>query len=302
MPEKEDIITSCDKKMNWRSFLHTCGIFIVLCGFISTIGLASATDSVGMSTGDETIPIIDEASLSDQNIVFNQPNLTGSQYPVFFLGAFVLILLLILLSAYFIQKFLVLSKSRQELLIKIREQNNELKQAYQIIDEKSDFLSAQEIEFSALEIELRNKYLALLKNRRKLEESEEFHGSLLDSMQDMFYRLDENGVLLMVNKSFYKKCGYTSEDQILGKNITEFVYDAPSHKKGLDALAQKGSVSDIPFQFADCHGRPLYCFLSLRLLYDHNGAVIGREGLARDVTTEKTFEDITIRQNAILVE
>ena len=314
MPKRENVITSCGKKMKWRSFLHTCGILIILCGFVSTLGLASATDSAGTITIKDDAPniyrsngthelgnvyYVNEVALPNQSIVANLPD-PWQQYLSFLLGTIVAIILLILLNVYFIYKLLDLAKLKQELIAKIREQDSELKQAYQIIYEKSDLLSARDIEYSALEIELRNKYKDLLESKKELKESEKFHSSLFDAMQDMFYRLDENGVLTMVNKSFCKKCGYTSEDQVLGRNIDEFIRDATVHEKALDVLAKIGSVSDVPFQFVDIHGNPLYCILSLRMLYDQNGAVIGREGLARDATTEKSFENISIRQNVIL--
>ena len=112
--------------------------------------------------------------------------------------------------------------------------------------------------------------------------------SIIEHMQDVFYRTDREGNLILVSPSWASLFGYESDDPILGKNLAEMVYLDPGKRKDfLETLAETGSVTDYEVTLKKKDGTPLYVEATSHFYYDDAGAVLGVEGVIRDVSERR---------------
>ncbi len=120
-------------------------------------------------------------------------------------------------------------------------------------------------------------------------ESEKDYRTVLDAMQDGFYRADENGDLLMVSPSFARIFGYITPAAIVGRNLARDLYQRPEDRVAfLEALAAGGGeVSEYEVTLKRADGVPVSVSTNSHYYRDAAGAVRGVEGVLSDVTERK---------------
>ncbi|HWS22724.1 MAG TPA: PAS domain S-box protein, partial [Methanoregula sp.] len=126
-------------------------------------------------------------------------------------------------------------------------------------------------------------------HRRRTDEalkaSEQRYRSVLENIQDVFYRSDTAGNLIMASPSWARMLGYDALDNCIGYNIAEKFYFEPQlRKEFLDAVYRKGSVSDYEITLKCRDGSPLYVSTNSHLYYDEGGTLLGVEGIFRDIS------------------
>lgn len=109
--------------------------------------------------------------------------------------------------------------------------------------------------------------------------------SVTDNIQDVFYRSDNKGRLIMASKSWLHVSGYDSMDDCLGFGIAEKFYYYPE-KRGefIDLIRKNGSVSNYETVLKKKDGSPIFVETSSHIYYDKEGNPAGVEGVFRDVT------------------
>ena len=138
-----------------------------------------------------------------------------------------------------------------------------------------------------LELFLNQASIALLHAhaRQELKKSEALYRSVIENIQDVFYRSDAAGNLVMASPSWAKMLGYDSLDDCVGYNIAEKFYADPARRKEfLDAVYRDGSVNDYEVVLKCRDGTPLYVSTSSHLYYDDAGSSPGVEGIFRDIS------------------
>jgi PAS domain S-box-containing protein len=117
-----------------------------------------------------------------------------------------------------------------------------------------------------------------------LKSSEARYRSVIENIQDVFYRSDTAGNLIMASPSWAELLGYDSLDDCIGYNIAEKFYFEPHRRKEfLDAVYRNGSVSDYEVVLKYKDGTPLYVSTNSHLYYDDTGELLGVEGIFRDI-------------------
>jgi PAS domain S-box-containing protein len=117
-----------------------------------------------------------------------------------------------------------------------------------------------------------------------LVEREQQYHDVIESIQDVFYRSDKNGNLIMASPSWASMLGYDTLDECLGKNIAEVFYWEPEKRKQfLDAVYSKGRVDDYEVILKTKDGQPFYVSTNSHLYFDNAGSVLGVEGIFRDI-------------------
>ena len=124
-----------------------------------------------------------------------------------------------------------------------------------------------------------------------LRESEERYRELFENAKDAIYVHDLEGTYLSINRAAEKLSGYAREE-IIGHNFKEFV--APEHAKYVRESfwkkpAQKGETT-YEVEVIAKDGRRVPIEISSRAIYE-NGALVGVQGMARDVTERKLAQD-----------
>ncbi len=117
-----------------------------------------------------------------------------------------------------------------------------------------------------------------------LAEREQQYRTVIENIQDVFYRSDKKGNLIMASPSWATQLGYDSLDECIGKNIAETFYLEPEKRKHfLDTIFAKGQVNDYEVILKTKDGRPFYVSTNSHLYFDNSGNILGIEGVFRDI-------------------
>ena len=118
-----------------------------------------------------------------------------------------------------------------------------------------------------------------------LKASESRYRSVIENIQDVFYRSDTKGNLIMASPSWARLLGYDSLDDCIGYNIAEKFYFEPERRKEfLDAVYRNGSVSDYEVTLKCRDGSPLFVSTNSHQYYNEKGEFLGVEGIFRDIS------------------
>ncbi len=124
-----------------------------------------------------------------------------------------------------------------------------------------------------------------------LRESEEKYRSVVDNMQDVFYRTDMQGTITMVSPSGPEMIGYESVDQIIGLNVARDFYKNPDERdRMLATLREKGEVRNYEVELVRRDGNSIIVSTSSHIYYDKSGQPLGIEGVFTDITARKQAE------------
>ena len=132
----------------------------------------------------------------------------------------------------------------------------------------------------------------------ELRTSEENYRHIIENMQDVFYRVDREGIITMISPYGAHLVGFDSADEIIGKyRATDFYADPKQRDEFLSYLRQEHVVSGYSLTLKDRYGNLHYATASSRLLYDRDGTVNGIEGILHEVTHLKRVEDALRQAN-----
>ncbi len=119
--------------------------------------------------------------------------------------------------------------------------------------------------------------------------------SVMDNLQETYYRTDLNGVVLFVSSSVELLLGYTAEE-LIGQKTTDFYVDPEKRNKFIDALTtNNGYVEQYPFSLQHKNGSTVWLSTNARFLLDEAGNIIGVEGTGQGFNVSKTEEQNLIK-------
>jgi PAS domain S-box-containing protein len=123
--------------------------------------------------------------------------------------------------------------------------------------------------------------------------AEQDYRSIVENIQDVFYRTDSAGNLIRVSPSGAEIMGYDSVSDMYGKSIAETLYVNPEDRSQFLAELEKGGgqVINYEVQLKKKDGTPVYALVSSHKYYDAAGNFGGIEGILRDITGRKQAED-----------
>lgn len=126
----------------------------------------------------------------------------------------------------------------------------------------------------------------------ELKESEEKFRKIIENMQDVYYRSNANGELIMTNPSAAILLGYGSIDEMMGLDIGETFYAYPEERfKLLEGVRENGDVHNYEVTLKRKDGALLTVLTSTHYYYDKAGNPLGVEGVFSDITDRKKSED-----------
>jgi PAS domain S-box-containing protein len=124
-----------------------------------------------------------------------------------------------------------------------------------------------------------------------LRESEERYRELFENAKDAIYVHDLEGNYLKINRAAEELSGY-SREELVGHNFTEFIakeYVKLVRENFCAKLAKEGETS-YELDVIAKDGRRVPVEISSRAIYE-NGALVGVQGMARDITERKLAQD-----------
>jgi PAS domain S-box-containing protein len=126
---------------------------------------------------------------------------------------------------------------------------------------------------------------------RALLASEEKYRTVLENMQDVFYRTDIEGNLILVSPSGAQMLGYETAGEMIGLNLGQAFYKDPAQRNRLLAiLREKGEVSDFETELVRKDGESVIVSTKSHIYYDKSGQPLGVEGILSDITRRKKAE------------
>jgi len=127
-----------------------------------------------------------------------------------------------------------------------------------------------------------------------LRESEEKFRSIIENMQDIYYRTDTKGMLVMISPSAAKILGFDSPDDLIGKKIADTLYPSPGDRDlFMSEMDRNSSVQNWIVTLKKRDGTPFIVSANSQFYYDKSGKNLGVEGILHDIN------EITKTKNAL---
>jgi PAS domain S-box-containing protein len=122
-----------------------------------------------------------------------------------------------------------------------------------------------------------------------LRDSEAKYRRIFESIQDVFYRTDAEGIIIEISPSM-EQFGFT-RDALIGTQVLE-VYENPEERSALlKAIMERGEVTDYEIRLKAGDGRLINTSVSAHILRGPDGTLSGVEGTLRDISERKQAED-----------
>lgn len=128
-----------------------------------------------------------------------------------------------------------------------------------------------------------------------LKRSEALYRSLIENIQDVFYRSDLQGRLLIGSPSGAELFGYETVEEMIGLPLGDFWVNPDQRDILIDQIRKDGSVKDFEALLKKKDGETFTASFTTHFYYDESGNVLGTEGIIRDVTEKKRLEEQLMR-------
>ncbi len=123
----------------------------------------------------------------------------------------------------------------------------------------------------------------------RMQETDQNFRRMMNTMQDVYYRTDVDGVTAYVCPAVKNVLGFSAEE-IVGLPAAAFYPDAAERDKLVATIRQHGSVHDFPGRMRRKDGVVIDISISTHALFDEQGQYAGVEGIWRDISERKAME------------
>jgi len=123
-----------------------------------------------------------------------------------------------------------------------------------------------------------------------LRQSEEKYRTLFEDSRDAIAITDRDGTFVDVNRAMLDLFGYTKE-QIMRMKFKDLYVNPSDAAKFQHEIAKKGSLRDYEVSLHKRNGKVMHCLFIVTQRRSEKGAVIGYQGIVRDITAQKVMEE-----------
>jgi PAS domain S-box-containing protein len=120
--------------------------------------------------------------------------------------------------------------------------------------------------------------------------------SILESIQDVFYRVDDEGRIEALSRSGALELGFDSPEDLIGTSVSARWVHPERRPAMLAALRRDGAVRDWEAELRRKDGGSLTVATTVHLLVDGDGRERGYEGIWRNISDRKRTEE-RVRQS-----
>jgi PAS domain S-box-containing protein len=125
-----------------------------------------------------------------------------------------------------------------------------------------------------------------------LRQSEEKFRSIIENMQDIYYRTDMDGTLVMASPQAARILGLETPDELAGKNIADALFVSPADwSVFIKELKANGPLKNRVVMLKSKSGMPLIVSASGQFCYDKAGKTLGIEGIFHDISEITKVQD-----------
>lgn len=127
---------------------------------------------------------------------------------------------------------------------------------------------------------------------KKLRESEEKYRMIIENMQDIFFRIDNQETIIDMNPAGLKISGYSFQDEIINKvKAVSFFAHEDDYRKLCRLVEEKKVVDHYPVTLKRIDNTIVYAIVNAHQFYDQTGTSLGVEGIIHDITDLKNAEE-----------
>jgi PAS domain S-box-containing protein len=129
-----------------------------------------------------------------------------------------------------------------------------------------------------------------ISERRKTEEAlrrvETLYASVIENIEDVFYRSDSDGRLLIGSQSGARLLGYDRVEEMIGLPLDSFWVNPQDRQRLVDQIVERGRVKDFRGLLKRKDGSTFVASFTTHFYRDESGTIQGTQGIIRDVTSE----------------
>lgn len=133
-----------------------------------------------------------------------------------------------------------------------------------------------------------------ISDRKQMEEamleSERRYRETFETLDDVYFKTDGRGAIVMMSPSVFRHTGYTP-DELVGMPASVVFADPEDHARLVLELMQRRAVSDFPAMLCRRDGEQVPASVTASVVENTSGAIIGFHGTLRDVSERKRMED-----------
>lgn|GEM_PF-860903 len=115
-------------------------------------------------------------------------------------------------------------------------------------------------------------------------------------MDALYFRTTIDGIIETVSPAVFDFAGYTCEE-LTGQSILDYYADPSARRELVDALLEKGKVTDCQIDLLKKNGEVIHARGSIHLVHNANGVPVFIEGILSDVTEWKKLEKENFRHS-----
>ena len=177
----------------------------------------------------------------------------------------------------------IMEKVRSIVQNRLETTNIEIEKALENVQDKSIQL-AESNEGLQIEIAERRKV------EKALKESEKRFRSLVEESKDAIVSTDKKGNLLLVNPAGMALFGLANAE-LASINFQELYVEPEMVRRFTAAIREKGHIRDFGVQLRGKDGKIMDCLMTVITKQSDDSALMGYEGIIRDVTPYKKMEE-----------
>ncbi len=129
------------------------------------------------------------------------------------------------------------------------------------------------------------------------EQREKRIADIISTVKAGVYMTDNHGTISFANKAFAEIFKYSHEDEIVGLNIKEDLYESKSDRGAfLQMLQEKGLVADYSIRMVRKDGSKVVISARSNLIKDEKGNVVGVAGVVREIPEPSESRGVVIEE------
>ncbi|HWQ67887.1 MAG TPA: PAS domain-containing sensor histidine kinase [Methanospirillum sp.] len=122
--------------------------------------------------------------------------------------------------------------------------------------------------------------------------SDEKFRSVVDHIGDMYYKTDKSGYLLDFSPSMATTLEYSSTEELYGIQMETLLKDPDGWPLFLSEVLNNDGVKDYELVFLGKRGKTISGSVNCRLVYGSDGSLKGIEGIIRDISRRRQYEQM----------
>ena len=160
---------------------------------------------------------------------------------------------------------------------------------YTLYSSEVDFFSLEEITLLNKMAENISFALEFIETENGLLASEEKYRTIFDNVQDVFYQVDLNGIIMDISPSIKYFSEY-NRNELIGESVSTIHYYPDAREKFLNALKVSGELKDYELALKTKDGAIKHVSVNARLIFDEDGTPFRVDGALRDITERRIVQ------------